>query len=502
MDTLRLTYSSSLSNVREINSSFDTGTLRICYPGANRNKTYFSKSTLEKGIPSIYNCPVVCRYEREDGSLGGHDIEVITDYDDQVRVVNLTQPVGVIPESSNIYFESVEEDDGTVHEYLCADVILWKRQEAYKAIKENGITAQSMEINVRNGEQVDGIFVINDFEFTAFALLGDVEPCFESASLQTYSNWGQEFKAQFSEMMSEIKESFNLLTTSEVEVDHTNSQEGGRKVEDTKLENFETETEEVVEVNEETIEEVETVEDENQEEFALNSNISEEIFAAFSDLTTPTEWGPVPQYCIADYDVESKMVYVWDHTDWLLYGFAYAMEGDKVVVDFDSKKRMKYVIAEFDEGDTQESPFFSVYEQMSADAGESKEKYSELESKCHDLSAQVDAMNDEIEELRKYRSDVEAASDKAQRDELFAKFADLNDVEEFAALVADSSDYDMEALEEKCFAIRGRNTKINFSKNETKTPKLMVTHDEKPEERRALQWCCQEISWQKMKYKF
>lgn len=477
MDTLRLTYDSSLSDIREINSSFDIGTLKICYPGVNRNKTYFSKSTLEKGVPSIYNCPIVCHYYRETGELGGHDVDVITDYDNQLRMVNLTQPVGVVPESSKVYFKNVEEDDGSVHEYLFADAILWKRQEAYKAIKENGITEQSMEINVKDGAQVDDVYVINDFEFTAFALLGDCEPCFESASLQTYSNMGQEFKTQFAEMMNEMKESFALLTTSQ-EVDNTNqSTKGGCEVEDKNLENFEAETEEVNEV-EEVVEEETT-----EEDFALNSNISEEIYAAFAGLTVPTEWGQMEQYCITDYDVESKMIYVWDTADWLLYGFSYTMDGDKVVVDFDSKKRMKYVITEFDEGDDQASPFYSAFTQVSDTVGESNKKYSELESKYQEMSTQIETMNTELEELRQYRSDIEAASDKAQRDELFARFEDLNDVEEFTALIADSSQYDLETLEEKCFAIRGRNMKINFSKNEPKTPKLIVPHDEKQDEK-------------------
>lgn len=483
METLRLTYNSSISNIHEVNSSFDSGVLRICYPGANRNKTYFSKETLEKCIPTLFNCPIVCNYERSDGSIGGHDIKLINDYDGQMRLINLTQPVGVIPESAKVFFEEVEESDGTINEYLSAEVILWKRQEAYKAIKENGITSQSMEINVKDGVKIDDVYVVDDFEFTAFALLGDVEPCFESASLQTYS-LGTEFKEQFAMMMDEFKQSFNLLATSESEeVEYTNqSKKGGcEEVEDTNLEIFEAEAEEVEEVKD--VVEDTTVED-KEEDFALNSNISEEIYAAFADLTIPTEWGPMPQYCITDYDVDHKMIYAWDSVDWLLYGFAYAMEGDKVVVDFDSKKRMKYVIAEFDEGDVQDSPFFNAYNQASESVEKANEKFTELESKYQAVSDQVKSMNSELEELRQYKINAEAASDKAQRDELFEKFSDLNGIEEFDALVADSSDYDMEALEEKCFAIRGRTMKINFSKSEQqKVPKLIITRDESTDEK-------------------
>ena len=48
-------------------------------------------------------------------------------------------------------------------------------------------------------------------------------------------------------------------------------------------------------------------------------------------------------------------VYCWDRNDWLLYGFGYKLNGDSVVIDFESKKRKKYTIVDFDEGE-QPSP--------------------------------------------------------------------------------------------------------------------------------------------------
>ena len=37
---LQLKYETSLTDICERNSSFDSGTLRICYVGANRNNSY------------------------------------------------------------------------------------------------------------------------------------------------------------------------------------------------------------------------------------------------------------------------------------------------------------------------------------------------------------------------------------------------------------------------------------------------------------------------------
>lgn len=477
-EVLHLTYESSISNIHELNSSFDSGVLRICYTGANRNKTYFSKNTLEKSIPTLFNCPVVCNYKREDGSIGGHDMEVITDYDGELRLINLTQPVGVIPESANVYFEVVEEEDGTKNEYLCSEVILWKRQEAYKLIKENGITAESMEINVKDGARVDNVYVVNDFEFTAFALLGDCEPCFESASLQTYSSLGQEFKDQFAAMMDEFKDTFNLAATSE-EVDNTDfnhSKKGGC----TELEyrNLETSLEEEVVIDDiNSNDPGEGVNEPTEEQFALDSNLNQGIHTAFGAVTVSTEWGEMPRYCICDYDTDEHKIYAWDSVDWLLYGFDYTMDGDNVVVDFDSKKRMKYVIAEFDEGEAQDSPFAFAYEDVKKNLEEKIAEVTASESKCQEFSNKVDELTTEVEALRQFKNDVEAESEMAQKNELFTAFVDLNDNDEFKALVEKANEYDIETLEEKCYAIRGKNVKMNFSVKDTKPTKLPIIPD-------------------------
>ena len=61
---LNMTYASSLTNLCEVNSSFDTGILRICYTGDNRNGSHISKKAIKKSLQTIYNCPIVCNYDR------------------------------------------------------------------------------------------------------------------------------------------------------------------------------------------------------------------------------------------------------------------------------------------------------------------------------------------------------------------------------------------------------------------------------------------------------
>lgn len=489
---LNMTYASSLTNLCEINSSFDTGILRICYTGDNRNGSHISKKAIERSLQTIYNCPIVCNYDRETDTLGGHDMEVVRDENGGLHIVNVTQPVGIIPESSRVWFEEFEEKDGTVNEYLYAEALLWKRQEAYRKIKKDGITAHSMEITVKEGKTVDGVYHIEDFEFTAFALIG-VEPCFESSSLEMFSK--QDFKQQLSEMMQDLKESFKQVTTSS-EVDNTHPQnysmEGGERVLEDKMEliakygidieslDFSIEDFTVEELTEKfealkaasstgsaaTATAAPTPTD---DKFALTSNIIDELYRVLGEVKIEREWGECTRYWYVDCDFELNEVYCWDSSDWLLYGFTYAVDGDSITIDFDSKKRKKYVIADFDEGE-QPSPFAPVF----ADMEQKLRDGAEWEAKYQTASDTIASMETELGKLRQFKTDTETAIAKGERDAVFAQFEDLVGVEAFEALRENCMEYDIETLEEKCYAIRGRNGGAAKFALENKTPKLKV----------------------------
>ena len=206
-NTLHMSFASSLTDLCEVNSSFDSGTLRICYTGKNRNQSFLAREDIERNLKTIYNCPIVVNYDIEDGTFGGHDMKVVKDGEGNVRIINATEPVGVIPESGRVWFEWADDENGTPHEYLYADVLLWKRQAAYEKIKNDGVVRHSMEVAVKNGEIIDGVYHIHDFEFTAFALLGDdVEPCFESSALEIFS--ASSFKQSMSAMMQDLKDTY------------------------------------------------------------------------------------------------------------------------------------------------------------------------------------------------------------------------------------------------------------------------------------------------------
>ena len=459
---MNIVFSSALTDIVEKNPSFDAGKLRVAYTGKNRNNTFISKEAFERAVPSMFNVPVVANYMREEDEIGSHDGEWVKDKDGETKYVNLTQPVGIVPESAQWYWEDVE-DRGVMHQYFCTDVVLWKRQEAYQKIKDNGVTEQSMEIEVQNGEMLDDYYDIKDFCFTAFCLLGTAEPCFESAALFTFEQ-KDEFQRQYTEMLKEFKLAF-------ASADETDKKEGKENLKLNELlekysvsesdlnfeidglsddeleakfaEAFEADDEEVEEVEEvEETEEPEddTTDDPDSEEFGLNSQLADNLRKAIGSEKYEDDWGYTwSRRFMIDYDAEASEVYFYDCEDGNMYGCEYKLDGDDVVVDFENSKRKKYAIVDYVEGSTQEFNLKEVLDTFS-------KEYA---------TAAVDQK--EFDRLKEFEQKTLAATREADEAELFERFDDkLKDNDEFKALKENSAKYTLEDLEKELFALVGK----------------------------------------------
>lgn len=500
---LNIVYSSSITNVVSLNSSFDSGVMRVAYHGDNKNKTSISKQAFEDSMASIYNCPVVCNYSVSDDSIGGHDMELVHQGDGNYKLINITHPVGIVPESASTHWEYVTEEDGSEHEYLCTDILLWKRQSAYDHIKDMGDVDESMEIKVLEGERKeDGYYHVYKFEFTAFCLLERDKPCFESAGIKVFSLDG--LRDECAEMLEDLKREFSSVSTAEAEdIKLKNSLEGGDKPlnieelmgkygltdQDVDFDVSAMELSEVEErfaqirenkiknehVKEQTFEEqpeehpadepTEEINEEHEESYSLTAQqMLEEIYSALCAETIMSEfYGAVPRYYYVDHDPAVNMVYAIDSVDYKLYGLAYSMSGDNVVIAFEDRKRMKIAFVDFEDGDAAAEPNFEMmYSAMT----------SAMEQKFAVLSG-------EINELQKFKADVQAQERKAQIDAVISRFSDLEENEAFIALRSecyDNNDMTVEAIEEKCFAIRGRSTDatVKFSAEESASVRLPI----------------------------
>lgn len=500
VSTINLVYSSDVSKLTEINSSFDRGILRVAYHGDNRNGSNISKEAFERSIDTIYNCPVVCNYNRETDSIGAHDIEIVRDKD-RLTIVNVTTPVGVIPESARYGWEEVEEDDGSIHEYLWVEALIWKRQEAYKKIKENRITDESMEINVDHGTTVDGRLYIDRFTFTAFCLLESAEPCYESACLEMFSV--DEFKQRYAEMMADFKKQFSGVNFSiENDIDTNKntdfSLEGGKeKLDKTDiLKKFNLKEEDIdFDITNMSCSELESAlfekygdpnapasgsenkDPEPQTQFALTASQLREgiVDALCAEKYSDPCFGEIPRYCYYDHDPDKSEVYCYDVTDWKLYGFKYSMNGDNVVIDFVCKTKKKMSIVDFDEG----SPDISLANTFSFVEDAIRSKDSEIFS----LGEKVKEMESQIDTLKQYQFEHEKEKKLEELTCLFAKFPELSEIEAFKELKANCGDLELAEVESKCYEIKGRNASAVFSvghKNSTKLPVEGISHDDEP----------------------
>lgn len=519
---INIVYKSGLQRFAEDDESFDRGILRVAYTGKNRNGSFISKETFEKCINTIYNKPIVCNYNRETDSIGAHDVEIVQTSDGGLKMVNVTQPVGVVPESANYWWENVVEENGDVHEYLCCDILIWKREEAYEHIKANKITDESMEIRVKSGHTADDVFYIDSFEFSAFCLLESADPCFESACVEVFSLAG--FRELYLRMMDDFARQFQSVTASKEDdinphnntilskggdiplnkteilkefgltpetvgfnIDELSEDELRRKLQEMKDNHQFDDNDDTGNDDDDDEEDGEgdtTPEDDGdddtvgttgtkQNQFSLTAEqFRDELITELGKVTYTDRWmDTYARYCYVDYDPEKGEVYAYDRQEgWTLYGFTYSQDGDRIVVDFESKKKKKFSIVDFDEGSAVQNyqAAFVEYCEKLAD-----KKDGELAAAKSADEEKFVELNDKIKVLQEYQ-DKKMLEERAESEAaLFAEFAELEGIEAFEALKSDCSGMTLEEVENKCFEIKGRNVKtLAFAMNKPKPVRL------------------------------
>ena len=484
----------SITDLEDINPSFASGNLKVMYTGDNPNGTNFSKEVIEAALPTIRNVPIVAHYDAEENEIGSHDMEVVADREGNLRLRNLTEPCGVVPESAEATFTTENDSNGVAHEYLnISPVILWKRQEVYRHIVNDldGRVDHSMEVNITayHKEKDSSVVTVDAFEFQALCLLESAKPCFAGSELELYSV--DSFKEKMEEMMAELKETYSLgdiqVNAHEDEIDiNVDSVTKGGRVLDEKLSLIE---EYAIDKDtldfslddfslEELREKFEAMKEEQAEaervaKFELSSNMRKALSDALQEKTVQKYWGEYQLYWLEDFDMDAGMVYACNCDNYNIYGFSYSMNGDAAVIDFESGKRMKRAFVEYDEGaddDVIAVMFADIEKHYTENETQLTEKYNAV---SEELSQLKEATAD-IDELRKFKADAESAELNAKREAVFAQFEDLAGVEAFENLRQNCADYELDALEEKCYAIRGRNGFVAKFSAEEKPTKIVV----------------------------
>ena len=278
MDNKIITFESRFDKPVKFNSQFHMVKIYIAYAGKNRNGSIISKETFEKMIPSLYGVPVVGEWKEEKEDFGSHGGKIEIS-EDGIQFIDTTKPYGFIDSSATVQWENVTEEDGTEREYLTTTAFLWTSRypEALKVLENKN--NQSMELNIFDGkmsEEYPEYFEILDGEFSALCILGeDVEGCFESAKVSQFNLDKDTFKAEFTQMVAELKQSLNFTF------------EGGENLEDNKEKFEEEETVETTEVVEEevpTTEEVEETTVETSEEETKEEKFTKSFELSHDDI--------------------------------------------------------------------------------------------------------------------------------------------------------------------------------------------------------------------------
>ena len=130
--------------------------------------------------------------------------------------------------------------------------------------------------------------------------------------------------------------------------------------------------------------------------------------------------------------------------------------------DFSCKKKKK---CEEEDSENKMNELESNYSSL-------KTKYSELETSNKELKSKYEVLLEEVTLLRQYKADKEEAYRQSEETRIFSQFESLKGNEKFDKLVSESRNYELEELEEKCFAIYGMvsKAKVKANKKEEKKP--------------------------------
>ena len=180
-----------------VNPSFHIGSARIFAIDSVANNVKFSQESTMNALPTLKNIPIVALYKDDEQNFGDH--EIVRDVD---GIRYGTYPIGMIPESAEQWIEEVQTEEGT-KQYLCSDILLWKRQKKeFQLIKSQGTFSVSMEVGMVDYEfNANKVCNVNEFYFTAIAVLGNgVKPAFKEACINFHKI------GIFQDMMLDLRE--------------------------------------------------------------------------------------------------------------------------------------------------------------------------------------------------------------------------------------------------------------------------------------------------------
>ena len=232
-----------------VNPSFHMGSARIFAIDSVANNVKFSQESTINALPTLKNIPIVALYKDDEQNFGDH--EIIRDVD---GIRYGTYPIGMIPESAEQWIEEVQTEEGT-KQYLCSDILLWKRQKKeFQLIKSQGTFSVSMEVGMVDYEfNANKVCNVNEFYFTAIAVLGNgVKPAFKEACINFHKiGVFQDMMLDLKEYMQQFEGGNSMGANQIADEPITDFEEGQEPQQETPQEQVEEQTQEQQEVKDE-----------------------------------------------------------------------------------------------------------------------------------------------------------------------------------------------------------------------------------------------------------
>lgn len=464
----------------------------VCSVGKNLNRSEFSKKVIEDAIPSISNIPILGFIEVDnynEADFKGHEQRIVIEKDG-VSMVYVGRAYGVIGENNNAQFE-FKKVDGEDVEFLTVEGILWNKfKESVEIFDRDGEKGHSMELEPASVEGTfskDGIFTFSKFRFEGACILGDsVKGGIQGSVIEKFSHYT--IQDEFKEMITEFNTYYSQFDKSDNTLKQNKQKnvlpeiEGGNKMDEklellTKFSQISDEDLKELKENLDTysLEDLETKLTQMSEtpeskvatkpttEFALTaSQLNQEIRNALSKERYMTEWEyEARSYWYIDHD-ESR-VYCEDAQDnYRVVGINYTMNGDFVVLDGSTKKPVKFVPVDMDEGAemnfsvvSEERSQFDI-EQVKLDTEkEVTDKFQIVKTDLDAKTVELETLKTENESLVEFKLNVEKTEQVTQVESLFSKFEDLSE-DDVKDLREKCKDMSMGILELNLYALRGR----------------------------------------------
>lgn len=319
--------------VKEDDDRFLRLELWLAVVGGNLNKSFIDKEAYELAKSTIEYIPLCGKLDDKKEKFLGHELE--------------EKPFGTILDLNNNNYRYETGDNDL--EYVVVDAIIFKQycqEETDVILKDGGLENISIEIDVNDGykDKKDKLYHITDFTYLCCTVIG-VNPGMQGAHLQTYS------KAEYSEFIETMKGELSIYF--EQQKDKKNVIEPIiDPITIPIIENKDISTEifsDDINKNNE-IKEVDIM-SKTKKDIALLFTLTMEqlesemrkVLCTITYQCVDTYWGEIytcRKYYLEDYD--ESFIYSYDSENNIDVKLSYVKQGDDVVIDFTSAKRIKY----------------------------------------------------------------------------------------------------------------------------------------------------------------